>query len=99
MSDSIPRPVRSEESSNVPSKPASGRQHRWVWVAAVIILAVGGILFFRHRSQSLSAASKAGSPPPSLMVSTATAQKGDIGIYVNALGVVTAFNTDRKSVV
>src|SRR5207248_3774578 len=35
----------------------------------------------------------AGGGQPPLMVSTATAQKGDIGVYVNALGVVTPVNT------
>ena len=34
-----------------------------------------------------------GSGPPTVMVSTASAQKGDIGVYVNALGIVTPVNT------
>ncbi len=36
---------------------------------------------------------KAASTPPLLMIATSAAQKGDIGTYVNALGVVTPINT------
>lgn len=96
MSDSTPHPSRSDESSNAPSKPASGRKRRrWVWVvvASVIILAVGGLFLFRHRLQPQSARPKAASSPPPLLIGTATAQKGDIGIYVNALGMVIPLNT------
>jgi len=95
MSDSTPHPERAGESPNAPSQPASGgKRHGWVWalVALVITLAVGGIFFFQHRLQPQSAGPRAGSPPP-LMIGAATAQKGDIGIYVNALGVVTPLNT------
>ena len=100
MSDSTPHPARSDEAPTVPSKPASGKKRRrwaWVVVALVIILAVGGIFFLRHRGQSPSETQsthgRGGSGSATIMVSTATAQKGDIGIYVNALGVVTPLNT------
>jgi multidrug efflux system membrane fusion protein len=100
MSDSTPLPASSDKTPNVPWQPASGKQRRhWVWVvvALVIILAVGGIFFLRHRGQSPSESpstrGRGGSGSAAIMVSTATAQRGDIGIYVNALGVVTPLNT------
>jgi len=45
-----------------------------------------------NRAQPQSGNAKAFAAPP-LTIATAAAQKGDIGIYVNALGVVTARNT------
>ncbi len=36
---------------------------------------------------------QAGSSPPALMIGTATAQTGEMGVYINALGVVTPRNT------
>jgi multidrug efflux system membrane fusion protein len=99
MSDSTPPPARSDEAPTMPLQPASGKKHRWAWfvVALVIILAAGGIFFLRHRGQSPSETHSTqghgGSGPATIMVSTATAQSGNIGIYVNALGVVTPLNT------
>jgi multidrug efflux system membrane fusion protein len=61
--------------------------------AVVVILAAAGIFLFRDRSQPQSARPKAGSSPPPLVVATVAVQQGDIGIYVNALGVVTPLNT------
>src|ERR1035438_261533 len=100
MSDLTPLPARSEKTPTVPWQPPSGKQRRhWVWVvvALVILLVVGGIFLLRHRGQSQSETQsthgRGGSVSAAIMVSTATAQKGDIGIYVNALGVVTPLNT------
>src|SRR5947207_868942 len=90
------RPVPSAESSPIPSSPLPGSKRRpWVWGVAtfIIILAVSGVLFFKTHSQPQSEQVKAASVPPPLMIVTSTAQKGDIGTYVNALGVVTPINT------
>jgi len=66
-------------------------------VVVLILLVVGGVFFSRHRPPSPSEApptrGRGGSGLATIMVSTAKAQTGDIGIYVNALGVVTPLNT------
>lgn len=100
MPDSTPtaHPIRPDESSNASRQPGSGRKHRhWPWVVVLILLVVGGVFFSRHRPPSPSEApptrGRGGSGLATIMVSTAKAQTGDIGIYVNALGVVTPLNT------
>jgi multidrug efflux system membrane fusion protein len=100
MSDPILLPEHSGESTKPAQTPASGRNRRhWIWVviALTIVLAGGGIFLLRHRGQSQSetqlTSRRGGFASAAIMVSPATAQKGDIGIYVNALGVVTPLNT------
>jgi multidrug efflux system membrane fusion protein len=71
------------------------RRHRARWILAALIPAaiVTGIFIHSRRAQESRARSQASAKPPALMISTATAQKGDIGVYVRALGVVTPVNT------
>ena len=92
------RPERSNEPPNASLQPASGQKHRHLlWVIVFILLVAGAILFSRHREQSQSLAQstsgRGGAGLATLMVSTAKAKTGDIGVYVNALGVVTPLNT------
>jgi multidrug efflux system membrane fusion protein len=59
-----------------------------------VLLVIGSFFFLYPRiSSEKSGPGKSPSTPPPVMVGTATAQKGDIGVYVDALGVVTPLNT------
>lgn len=85
------------------SAPPAGSGKRWIlWITVLLILAVVGYYFY-HRSQGGQTASTGGSgsaagggrarmtgPVP---VTVAPATKGDIGVYLDALGTVTPVNT------
>jgi len=69
------------------------KRHGWVWALILIALAVGGVLYYQHRSSGDASKAKAAPPPRAVPVTTAPAKKGDIGIYVEALGTVTPVYT------
>ena len=93
----------------VPSPPSSSSpEHRysekrgeqpksrwWIWVLIAAIVLVGGFLYYRHRQAANEAAAKAkaAQQPRAVPIVTATAKKGDIGVYVEALGAVTPVYT------
>ena len=74
---------------------AQKHSKRWVWVAAIVLLIAGGIAIAitRKAAQTSAQAKAAAPPPPSVAIHTATASKGDIGVYISALGVVTPVYT------
>jgi multidrug efflux system membrane fusion protein len=55
-----------------------------------VLLVVGGLLMWRH----LEAAKKPAPAPPKINITTATAKKGNIGVYLDAIGTVTPVHTD-----
>jgi len=67
-----------------------------VWLLVAAMLLAAAVLIFRHRDADASPKTDASGsqkggrsapiPAGGLPVSTATAKKGDIGVYVNALG-------------
>jgi len=100
MSDLTPNRERLVERPNPSAGPVPVRKrHTWSWLfllAIVVVIVVAAIL--RHRGQGAAAEAPAGHGGRGgmggpTMVSTARATQGDIGIYVNALGVVTPINT------
>ncbi|HUA38106.1 MAG TPA: efflux RND transporter periplasmic adaptor subunit [Candidatus Sulfopaludibacter sp.] len=70
------------------------RRRRWPWIQAGFILILGIIAFYTHRQPlAQTGGGRFGGGTNALMISTAMARTGDIGVYINALGVVTPLNT------
>jgi membrane fusion protein, multidrug efflux system len=74
------------------------KKKRWVWVMLLIFVALIIYWAMRHNGQAQGQAAAGGGgrrafsgPVP---VTTATANKGDIGVYLDAIGTVTALYTD-----
>jgi multidrug efflux system membrane fusion protein len=64
-----------------------------VWVVILLIFAVGFILVLRHKSTTATASNSRHALGGTVTLTTATATKGDIGVYVDAIGTVTPVYT------
>lgn len=77
------------------SRPARPRRHRWIW--AVVLLAFGLLFYWviSHEQKSQPAAAGGGRRMMggNVALTTATAHKGDINIYLDAIGTVTPLHT------
>jgi multidrug efflux system membrane fusion protein len=64
-----------------------------VWIILLLIFAIGFFLVLRHRDETKKAAPTRGPGSGTATVTTATAQKGNIGVYVDAIGTITPVYT------
>jgi multidrug efflux system membrane fusion protein len=67
-----------------------GHKAPWIILGIVLLLAIVVAVVWRHHD----AAKKVAPPPPKITVTTATAKKGDIGVYLDSIGTVTPVYTD-----
>jgi multidrug efflux system membrane fusion protein len=68
--------------------------HAWIWVVLILILGIGGLVYYRKQQAAEAAAkTKAALANRSVPITTATVTTGPIGIYINALGTVTSVYT------
>ena len=84
-----------EEMPSTPVDSRAGRRRRpWTMLVLLLVVALTGFFVLQHRDIKTSAASgKAPSPPPGVSITTAIAQQGSIGIYINGLGSVAPLAT------
>jgi multidrug efflux system membrane fusion protein len=95
MSESNPNADRSEKPPNNTPEPYRGVKRRsliWPILAGTLLLGIVTGLVHRHKTAQTNRAKPASGPPP-VQVTTAVVRKGEIGVYVNALGVVTPVST------
>jgi membrane fusion protein, multidrug efflux system len=92
--------------NQLPDRPAAGSpgsdsehpRHRtlrtvlWILLLVVIVLVI--VLLWHHHEEAKKAAAKARQGTPGITITSATAQKGDINVYLNAIGTVTPVYTD-----
>jgi membrane fusion protein, multidrug efflux system len=90
-------------SSTPTYSPGASKSRWWAWLLLVVVVA-GGIWYYRGRNSEAGAAAAGGKGPggaPGMAapgsfvvpVVVATATKGDLPVFLNGLGNVTAFNT------
>src|SRR5258708_1256214 len=95
----LPEPGTRSAATTAPSK-----SRLWLWVFIIGVIAVGGWFYRSSRNASQAAdppatgaANKSRGGPSAgnfvVPVVVATAQRGDLPVYFNGLGTVTAFNT------
>jgi multidrug efflux system membrane fusion protein len=65
-----------------------------VWIVLLLVFAVGFVLVLRHRDTTTAARpSRRGAGGGPVTLTTATAQKGNLGVYIDAIGTVTPVYT------
>jgi membrane fusion protein, multidrug efflux system len=64
-----------------------------VWLLLIVLLVGGGFFFFQRQRTAQLTKAKPASSPPAVSVVMSTAQRGNIGVYLNALGTVTPVST------
>lgn len=91
-----PLSVSNSDFGQPPAEQTKKRRHQWIWV---IILVLFALLFFwvwkQHSASSAPAGGGRGAAAGGTVpVTVATATKGSIGVYLNAIGTVTPTYTD-----
>jgi len=64
-----------------------------VWLVILLIFAAGFLLVLRHKEDTSKAAAPRRGAGGTVTLTTATAKKGDIGVYLDAIGTVTPVYT------
>ena len=81
-------------SAYVPAHPRRTGLHVVMWILVLLIIAVPLLLFLHHREEAKKAAAAAKRVTPGITITSVTAQKGDAGVYLSAIGTVTPVYTD-----
>jgi multidrug efflux system membrane fusion protein len=94
VTEQEPDSTISNKSEHYPTEsPTTHKSRWWIWlIVVVVILVIVAIWERRGGSSDAKAGVDAASRP--VMVTTAVAHQGDIGVYLNALGTVTPVYTD-----
>jgi len=92
VTEQRPDSADSRKSERYTTESSTTRKSRWwIWLIVAVVV-VGGVAWWQRGGAAPDA--KAGDPASRpVMVSTAAARQGDIGIYLNALGTVTPVYT------
>jgi membrane fusion protein, multidrug efflux system len=96
LTTDIKEPATISPTHQLPNHVPARRRHTIVWVVMstllLLVLALVIVLVLRHQKDAEKAAAAA-RPAPGVTVTSATAQKGNIGVYLDSIGTVTPVYT------
>jgi len=82
----------------LPAYDSGSHRHKvmWtvLWSVLLLGLALASVLIWRHHEDAKKAAALATPHAAGISITSATAQKGDIGVYLDSIGTVTPVYTD-----
>ena len=87
--DEANKPDSDEAAPTTPRRRSDGRVRRFIMLLALALLLGGAFLIFQRLETGKAKTSKPISSPNAVAITTATAQQGSVGVFVNALGSVT----------
>jgi membrane fusion protein, multidrug efflux system len=88
-------PTETEHQQGPVSHPQKSKWQRvFVWVALLLVFAIIFVLVLRHHDDTQSASTSRRALGGTVTVNIATAKKGNIGVYLEAIGTVTPVHTD-----
>src|SRR2546423_11262088 len=88
IAEEIETPVADELPSTTVEVRRGRRPRTWIMLVLLVLVALAGFLIIHYRGSRTAAAYKPPPSPPGVSISTAVAQQGNIGVYINALGSV-----------
>jgi multidrug efflux system membrane fusion protein len=94
MDEPVVEDIEAPETDEPPPSPPVVQQRRRrpsprVMLILLLVVGVAGFLILQYRQKATVAAAKSAPPaPPGVSITTAVAQQGSIGVYINALGSV-----------
>jgi multidrug efflux system membrane fusion protein len=93
-----PLSVSNSDSRQPPTDSTKKRRHLWIWAVILVLFAALFVWVWRQHSASASAPAaggrRGGATAGPVPVTVATASKGSIGVYLDAIGTVTPMYFD-----
>jgi membrane fusion protein, multidrug efflux system len=86
-------PLDHQIPEHIPDPHRSKAKHVILWSVLLLAVVLAAVLIFRHQEAAKKAAATPRTPP-GISITTATAQKGSIGVYLDSIGTVTPVYTD-----
>ena len=86
------RPVGGRNTRTSPEQPRRKRRRSVVWIVLLLIIGLAFYFAWHYRGGRTAARDRQG-PPGAVTITAATAKKGNIGVYLDAIGTVTPVYT------
>ena len=94
MTDDVIQPPYVGPDHQIAAAPRSGHRTMWILLGVLLLLLLALIIFLLMRRRDAQKAAAAAHPKPAgITITSATAEKGSIGVYLNLIGTVTPVYT------